>query len=85
MLESLYVTINNWQLSITASALKEEADSLAARYNNVESHLLDIEEREDILSELIQDSDVVVSLLPYALHPKVCKMCIANKVSVSYT
>ena len=54
-----------------ASALKDEADALAGKFSGVESVLLDVKGRPDLLSNLIRTSDVVVSFLPYTLHTKV--------------
>ena len=62
----------------SASALKDEADALAKKFEGVESVLLDVVGRPDILTNLIRTSDVVVSLLPYALHPKVTNLIQVN-------
>ncbi|KAL0272229.1 UNVERIFIED_CONTAM: hypothetical protein PYX00_005289 [Menopon gallinae] len=70
-----------------ASALKEEADSIASRYPGVESVFMDIIERPDILKELVQSADIVISLLPYKLHHLVAESCIetkTNMVTASY-
>ncbi|XP_050705954.1 alpha-aminoadipic semialdehyde synthase, mitochondrial-like [Eriocheir sinensis] len=72
---------------VLASEYKAEADKLAQTHKNVEPVLLDIVEREDLLDDLINDADVVVSLLPYVLHPKVAAACIKAKthlVTASY-
>ena len=63
-----------------ASAVKNEADAIAARYDACDSVFLNISDNPDYLDELVKGSDVVVSLLPYALHAKVARSCIANKV-----
>lgn len=73
--------------SFQASALKEEADSIANRYPGVESVFMDIIERPDILKELVQSADIVISLLPYKLHHLVAESCIetkTNMVTASY-
>lgn len=75
-------------VSITvASAIKEEADSIASRYPGVEAVFMDIIERPDILMSLVDSADVVISLLPYNLHHLVAECCIktkTNMVTASY-
>lgn len=69
------------------SHLKEEADRLAYRYNNVESVYMNVLENQDNLAKLCEESDCVVSLLPYALHGLVAKYCVEGKthlVTASY-
>lgn len=70
-----------------ASQLKEESDRLANRYSGVESLYLDVNQNVDHLAGLIANSDVVVSLLPYALHGQIAQHCIEGKthlVTASY-
>lgn len=62
-----------------ASALKDEADALAAKYP-VEPVLLDVTGRTDLLADHIRKADIVISLLPYGLHAQVKKYII----SISY-
>ncbi|CAO1402727.1 unnamed protein product [Diamesa hyperborea] len=69
------------------SHLKEEADRLAYRYNNVESLYMNVLENQENLAKLCEESDCVVSLLPYALHGLVAKYCVEGKthlVTASY-
>lgn len=70
------------------SALKEQSDEIAHKFPGVESVYVDVLENEDSLSELVEESDVVVSLLPYQLHAGIARLCIQNKthlVTASYT
>ncbi|XP_045114585.1 alpha-aminoadipic semialdehyde synthase, mitochondrial-like [Portunus trituberculatus] len=72
---------------ILASEFKAQADELASKHPNVEPVLLNIVERPDLLSQLVESADVVVSLLPYSLHPTVAQACIDAKthlVTASY-
>lgn len=72
---------------VVCSQLKEEADALANKYPGVEPVLLNVTERPDALQEIIDSSNVVVSLLPYSLHHIVARACIAAKthlVTASY-
>ncbi|XP_037034075.1 alpha-aminoadipic semialdehyde synthase, mitochondrial isoform X1 [Bradysia coprophila] len=76
------------KLHITAcSHLKEESDKLAQRYPGVQSAYLNVTENLNHLRTLCEDSDVVISLLPYSLHGLVAKECIEAKthlVTASY-
>ena len=65
-----------------AAALKSEADKLAMTHDRTEPVLLDVDERPDILDDLIKSHDVVVSLLPWQLHPTIAGRCIANKTNM---
>jgi len=65
-----------------ASALKSEADHLAMTHERTEPVLLDVIERPDMLDDLMKSHDVVVSLLPWTIHPDIAKRCIANKVNM---
>nr|SVE92224.1 EOG090X0141 [Megafenestra aurita] len=77
-----YLTRSNDVAVYVASALREEADNLARRFPRTEPVLLNVQERSDLLKELIGKADVVVSLLPYALHPVVAEQCIASKTNM---
>ena len=48
----------------------------------MEPVLLDVVERPDLLSSLVEQVDVVVSLLPYSLHHIVGRACIDAKVGM---
>ncbi|KAE8737345.1 hypothetical protein FOCC_FOCC017194 [Frankliniella occidentalis] len=70
-----------------ASSLKDEADKLASKYPGVRPVLMDVVNRPDSLRELIEEADVVISLLPYGLHHTVAEACIdtrTNMVTASY-
>lgn len=70
-----------------AGALKSEVDKVAMAHERTEPVLLDVIERSDHLDDLIRSHDVVVSLLPWTLHPNMAQRCIANKtdmVTASY-
>merc|ERR1740128_612887 len=65
-----------------AAALKSEADKLAMSHERTEPVLLDVQERPDLLDDLIKSHDVVVSLLPWTLHPFIAQRVIANKTNM---
>ena len=67
--------------------MRDEADSLARRFPRTEPVLLNVQERPDLLKELVGKADCVISLLPYGLHPIVAEQCIelkTNLVTASY-
>ncbi|XP_052251054.1 alpha-aminoadipic semialdehyde synthase, mitochondrial-like [Dreissena polymorpha] len=69
------------------SQIKEELDSIEARCPNVDIMLLDIMRHQEELDKLVPDHDIVVSLLPYLMHPEIAKYCIKHKrnmVTASY-
>ncbi|XP_054632290.1 alpha-aminoadipic semialdehyde synthase, mitochondrial isoform X2 [Dunckerocampus dactyliophorus] len=65
-----------------ASVSMPQAQDLSARYPNTVPVMLDVGSQEGHLNSLIEDHDVVISLLPYTLHPLVAKHCIDRKVSM---
>lgn len=65
-----------------ASAIKEEANKLAQRFQQTEPVLLDVGERPDLMASLIQDASAVVSLLPWDLHPEVGGISLFSKDSL---
>ncbi|XP_055298286.1 alpha-aminoadipic semialdehyde synthase, mitochondrial isoform X4 [Sitodiplosis mosellana] len=85
MLEYLY---RDEKLSINVcSQFKDEADRIANKFPGIRSTYLNVTENPNHLAELCSNSDVVVSLLPYALHGLVAEKCIDVKthmVTASY-
>nr|XP_018915119.1 PREDICTED: alpha-aminoadipic semialdehyde synthase, mitochondrial [Bemisia tabaci] len=70
-------------LSITlGSLLKEDADSLANKYDRVEPVAISVTDQMQHLANLIDSADIVVSLLPYSLHHVVAECCINSKVNM---
>jgi len=70
-----------------ASALKEEANKLASRYPRTQPVLLDVAQSTEALDDLIKEHNIVLSLLPWTLHPTIAERCIAlkkNMVTASY-
>lgn len=70
-----------------ASQLKDDLDSIARACPNADYLILDITRSSDELEKLINEHDVVISLLPYSFHPMIAKICIAlkrNMVTASY-
>ena len=64
-------------------------DELAKRAikSNADSIVIDVQKNNDSLDKLIEESDLVISILPYALHPKIAEKCIrlkTNMVTASY-
>lgn len=70
-----------------ASALQNQGVALVQRKENTESVVLDVTKGLETLEELIEDATLVVSLLPYTLHPMIAEYCIkhrTNMVTASY-
>uniref|UniRef100_A0A8C3JF27 Alpha-aminoadipic semialdehyde synthase, mitochondrial n=1 Tax=Calidris pygmaea TaxID=425635 RepID=A0A8C3JF27_9CHAR len=65
-----------------ASVMKEQLEQLTKKYSNVTSVHMDAIKQEEKLSSLVKNHDLVISLLPYSVHPLVAKKCIDNKVNL---
>ncbi|XP_067125977.1 alpha-aminoadipic semialdehyde synthase, mitochondrial isoform X3 [Centruroides vittatus] len=65
-----------------ASALQNQGEALVQRKENTESVVLDVTKGLETLEELIQDATLVVSLLPYTLHPMIAEYCIKHKTNM---
>lgn len=70
-----------------ASQLQKEVDSLCELVPDAEPLRLDFSEGFHELENCINNYDLVISLLPYSMHPEVAKLCIKHKknmVTASY-
>ncbi|XP_077981815.1 alpha-aminoadipic semialdehyde synthase, mitochondrial-like [Glandiceps talaboti] len=65
------------------SAIRSEAEKLAEKYPNVVAHDVDVLKHVGFLQKLVKDHDLVISLLPYSLHPIALKMCIQEKTNLT--
>lgn len=78
--KNIYVTV--------ASALQGQGESLVKKaHSNADSVVLDVTKGGEVLDRLITESDLVISLLPYNLHPTIAQKCIQfkkNMVTASY-
>lgn len=56
----------------------------AQTHNNLTTTIMDVgaHNKRDALDKLIGDADLVVSLLPYTMHPQVARMCIGRKTNL---
>ncbi|KAM5255214.1 alpha-aminoadipic semialdehyde synthase, mitochondrial [Ctenodactylus gundi] len=63
------------------SDMMNQMKQLSKKYN-INTVSMDIGKQEDKLSSLVASQDLVISLLPYVLHPVVAKACITNKVNM---
>jgi len=82
-----YLTRNEHVHVTAVSAMKQEADRLASANPRTTPVLLDVQRSQNDLDKLIKEHDVVVSLLPYSLHPDVAALCIKHHrhlVTTSY-
>ncbi|XP_013793016.1 alpha-aminoadipic semialdehyde synthase, mitochondrial-like [Limulus polyphemus] len=72
--QSIFVTVG--------SALQNQGEALKQKMTNTEYVVLDVTKGEDKLDHLICESSLVISLLPYSLHPLVAEKCIKHKVNM---
>jgi alpha-aminoadipic semialdehyde synthase len=82
-----YLGRNKHRNIIVASNDKVEAKDLVALARRGRHAHLDIANDTKQLQSLIEESDVVISLLPAPMHPRVAEMCIKSKtdlVTASY-
>ena len=76
---SLHVTV--------ASALEGQSSALASK-GNATALVLDVSQNGETLDQLISESDLVISILPFAFHPDIARRCIDRKknlLTASYT
>ncbi|XP_031727115.1 alpha-aminoadipic semialdehyde synthase, mitochondrial [Anarrhichthys ocellatus] len=77
-----YLTRDEKTQVTVASVLLKQAEELAAKYPNTIPIMLDIGSQEGHLDSLVEDHDLVISMLPYTLHPLIAKHCIRRKVNM---
>ncbi|KAG0708523.1 Saccharopine dehydrogenase-domain-containing protein [Suillus ampliporus] len=71
---------------IVASNVRSETEALTHKYSNATAVCLDVHDVGE-MSRLIQEADVVISLLPVPFHPGVAELCIQHRkhlVTASY-
>uniref|UniRef100_A0A6G1SHE1 Alpha-aminoadipic semialdehyde synthase, mitochondrial n=1 Tax=Aceria tosichella TaxID=561515 RepID=A0A6G1SHE1_9ACAR len=72
-------------LVTVVSSLEQEVDrnkQYATKHNNLKTLIMDVTRKHDTLLKIVEQSDLVVSLLPYSLHPMIAKMCISGKTNM---
>uniref|UniRef100_A0A672H534 Uncharacterized protein n=1 Tax=Salarias fasciatus TaxID=181472 RepID=A0A672H534_SALFA len=77
-----YLTRDERTQVTVASVLLKQAEELAAKYPNTIPVTLDAGSQEGHLDSLIRDHHLVISMLPYSLHPLIAKHCIKNRVNM---
>ncbi|XP_054475629.1 alpha-aminoadipic semialdehyde synthase, mitochondrial [Anoplopoma fimbria] len=77
-----YLTRDEKTQVTVASVLLKQAEELAAKYPNTIPIMLDVGSQEGHLDSLVKDHDLVISMLPYTLHPLIAKHCINRKVNM---
>ena len=81
-----YLTRNTANRITIGSHILDEAKALAAKFEQANAKQVDVS-NEQLMSELIAQHDLVVSLVPAPLHPQIAKLCIKhgkNMVTASY-
>ncbi|XP_075414728.1 alpha-aminoadipic semialdehyde synthase, mitochondrial isoform X1 [Tenrec ecaudatus] len=71
---------SNIEITI-GSDMKNQMEKLSKKYD-IHSVCVDIGKQPEKLASLVAAQDLVISLLPYVLHPLVAKACIASKVNM---
>ncbi|XP_040063451.2 alpha-aminoadipic semialdehyde synthase, mitochondrial isoform X2 [Ixodes scapularis] len=82
-----YLTRDDSVHVVIGSALQKEGEALATKTPNTDSVVVDVTKTSDAIQNLVKESDLVVSLLPYSLHPTIAHQCIrhgTNMVTASY-
>lgn len=67
--------------------MKEELEAIERKCPDADFMMFDVIRHSEELDKLVPEHDVVVSLLPYVMHPQVAKSCIKhgrNMVTASY-
>ncbi|XP_075525766.1 lysine ketoglutarate reductase/saccharopine dehydrogenase isoform X3 [Dermacentor variabilis] len=77
-----YLTRDDSVHVVIGTAFQKEGEALAIKSPNTESVVVDVTKTPDAIQNLIKDADLVVSLLPYPLHPTIAQYCIAHKTNM---
>ncbi|KAL1420475.1 hypothetical protein MTO96_024297 [Rhipicephalus appendiculatus] len=77
-----YLTRDDSVHVVIGTAFQKEGEALAIKTPNTESVVVDVTKTPDGIQNLIKDADLVVSLLPYPLHPTIAQYCIAHKTNM---
>ncbi|XP_065308841.1 alpha-aminoadipic semialdehyde synthase, mitochondrial [Dermacentor albipictus] len=77
-----YLTRDDSVHVVIGTAFQKEGEALAIKSPNTESVVVDVTKTPDAIQNLIKDADLVVSLLPYPLHPTIAEYCIAHKTNM---
>jgi len=78
-------TVRDWRIR-TASNVLSEAERQTAEFANGRAVMCDMQDSTKV-SRLVEEADVVISLLPVPFHPSVAKLCIQHKkhlITASY-
>ncbi|XP_055948926.1 alpha-aminoadipic semialdehyde synthase, mitochondrial-like isoform X2 [Argiope bruennichi] len=76
-----YLTKDQTIHVIIGSSLQNQGEALV-KSDNAEHVVLDVTTGRGSLDKLIEDSNLVISLLPYSLHPTIAERCIKHKVNM---
>uniref|UniRef100_H2Y798 Uncharacterized protein n=1 Tax=Ciona savignyi TaxID=51511 RepID=H2Y798_CIOSA len=82
-----YLTRHNDTAVTVASNEHDEVKKLASNFHRAIPVHLDVVNESQRMEELVQGHDLVVSMLPYTMHPRVADLCInhgKNFVTASY-
>ncbi|XP_052599719.1 alpha-aminoadipic semialdehyde synthase, mitochondrial-like [Peromyscus californicus insignis] len=71
---------NNIEITV-GSDMVNQMQQLSKKYN-INPVSVNVAKQEEKLQSLVASQDLVISLLPYVLHPVVAKACISNRVNM---
>ncbi|XP_078716853.1 alpha-aminoadipic semialdehyde synthase, mitochondrial-like [Lampetra fluviatilis] len=83
-----YLSRDGGTVVTIASAPAWQVTEKAKRYQNISAVVIDVSKEQKELSSLVKAHDLVISLLPYGMHPMVARHCISHSVDLvtpSYT
>jgi len=66
-----------------ASNMKEEAERLCRSIGRINLEPVVVDASDEMLEKLVEDSDVVISLLPQTMHVDVAKLCLKHSVPLA--
>lgn len=70
------------EIFVLGSSIEADLKNVANNFEKVETTLIDVEKPGPDLQSMIEKSDIVVSLLPHFLHPKIAELCIESQVNM---
>jgi len=85
---SEYLGRSDYNFITVASEIQSDSDAVASYAKRGKGVMIDVVKDKSKLSLIINDADVVISLLPATMHAEIANICIAmntNLVTASYT
>ncbi|CAL8095373.1 unnamed protein product [Calicophoron daubneyi] len=74
-----YLTRNNYKNITVVSNIQHELDVIAAKFPEIKHRKLNVLEDHKELGALMEEHDLVISMIPWKFHPVVAELCIKHK------